>query len=121
MQDSRDHNALPVLSIEDDMPAAFHAVQAGSNVTTRAAGCWVFGEHPATGFKIVKVTDGLILTPGFERIASDIQQVALGAARKTNLSHGLPRGLGKTKGSPNTGKHIPLGHAAGIAFVDCGA
>lgn len=119
MQNSRHHNTLRLLSIEDDMPATFQAAQTGPNIIACAASRGIFSEHPATRLQIIKVTDGLILTPVFERITSDTQQVALSAARKPELSHALSRRLGKAERSPDTRKRIPFANAAGIAFVDC--
>jgi hypothetical protein len=51
------------------------AAQAGPDLIARAAQLRRIFELPATRFKAVNVTDGLISTPGVQSVGRDPQQV----------------------------------------------
>jgi hypothetical protein len=51
-------------------------------------------------------------------MVADVEQVSLGTRRKVESSHGLPLLLGQLELLPDTGEHVALSHAAGIAFVN---
>jgi len=48
VQDAGNQNAPGILPVKDDMPAAFHPTQAGTNVIAGSAQSRIIGEHLAT-------------------------------------------------------------------------
>lgn len=89
VQDAGNQNASCVLAVKHNVPAALHPAEARTNIVTLPAQRWVIGKHLATGIEIVEVTDGLVFTPGAERIRSDAEQVGFGPTRETKCGHGL--------------------------------
>lgn len=121
VQDARNQNALGVLSTKYDMRAALHPANARPNIVTRSPQRGIIGEHPATGLKIIHITDGLVFAPGAEGISADAEQVAFGPARETKRGPRLARRRGKLQVFSDTRKHVTLGNTAGVAFINGGA
>ena len=87
MQDAKNQNASRALAVEHNMAAALHSAQAGTNIITPSAQGGIIGQHLATRFKIVEVTDGLVFAPCAKGISADAQQVGFRTARETKESH----------------------------------
>jgi hypothetical protein len=64
VQDAGDENASRFTPEKHYVPALFHAAQARANMIAGAAGRRVVGQPPATSFKVVDVTHGLVFSPG---------------------------------------------------------
>jgi hypothetical protein len=120
VQDTRNQNACCVLTVKHDVPTALHAAKVGTNIVTRPAQRGVVGEHPATRFKIVDVTDALVVAPRAKRIGADGEQVGLGPTRKTKRGHRLSRRSGKVECFPHASEHVALGNTAGVTLIDRG-
>ena len=73
MEDARYDYAFRFNPIEQYMAPIFRAAQAGPDLIARAAQLRLICELPATRFKAVNVTDGLILTPGVQSVGRDSQ------------------------------------------------
>jgi hypothetical protein len=121
VQDARYQNAVGGLSAKHGMLGALHPAEAGPNLATRPPERRIIGEHLATSLKIIKVTDGLVFTPGTEGMCADAEQVGFGPARETICGHGLAGRCGKVQCFSDTRKHVALGNTAGVAFINGGA
>ena len=88
MQDTRNHHAFGVLTVKDNVPAALHAAQAGTDIFAGATQKRMIGEHPATHLQITEVSGSLILTPPPNRVRDDLKQVGFCPPRETECSHG---------------------------------
>jgi hypothetical protein len=121
MEDARYQDAVGSNPVEQNVPSMLHAVQAGPHVIAGAAQLRVICEPLATYFKIVNVTDGLILSPGSLCIGGDIHQVGLGKAGQTVCSHQLALLLRSLKCLPNPPERISLGNSAGITCIERGS
>jgi len=75
-----------------------------------------FGQHPATRFQIVEVTDGLVFTPGLKGIRADAVQVGLCTARETKYCHGLALHRRQLKSRPDTRKRAAVGNTTCVPF-----
>lgn len=117
MQDARNQNSSTLLTVEQHMLAMLMAPQAGANVTTRPAQRRIVGKRLATNFKLADVTGGLGFAPFPKGVVNDAEQVGLGTARKSELSHGLAR-RGELEGLADTAKDVVVCDTAGVAFVN---
>ncbi len=87
MQDAGNQNTTAFAAIEKDVLAVLMTVQARADNIAEPAHPWIVGQHPATGLKFAKVFCGLRLAPLAKRVLRDAEQIGLGAARKSKLSH----------------------------------
>jgi hypothetical protein len=55
MQDSANQDSAGVFAIEDNVPAAFYATNAGTNLLTSPAQRGILGKHLAARFEIADV------------------------------------------------------------------
>jgi hypothetical protein len=53
MQDAGDKNPAGILPVKHNMPAAFHAPEAGANIVTGAAAVGMIGQSLGAQFQIV--------------------------------------------------------------------
>ena len=118
VQNAGDQNTSGVLPVENDVPAVFHAPQAGADIITASAHGRIIGEHLATRLKVFKVADGLVFTPGAKGESAYAEQVNFGATRETKESHCLAPGLGKLERLADTFENVALGKTACVAFID---
>jgi hypothetical protein len=88
VEDARYDYAIRFNPVKHYMAPILQATQAGPDLIARTAQLRLIYELPATRFEAVNVTDSLILTPGFQSVGRDPQQVCLGHARKAIPSHG---------------------------------
>ena len=104
--------------VKDNMPAALHPAQTGTNIVTRPAQRRIAGEHPAAFLKIADVMGGLAFTPCAKSVGADAEQILLGPAGKTKSGHGLSSLSRKPKGLADSRKHVPFGNSAGVTLID---
>jgi hypothetical protein len=79
VEDAGDEDVLGGRPVEDNVPALFHAAQAGPNVIAGATQQREIGEALATGFKLREIANRLLFAPAIQGICADVQQVCLGA------------------------------------------
>jgi hypothetical protein len=120
MKDARDQYASGVLTVKDNVPAAFHSTKAGADVVTWPAQRGTIGEQLATRLKIVDVADRLVFAPSPKGICADAEEVGFGKSRETKCGHGLALRRRKLECFPHTGKYITFSHSARISFIDGG-
>jgi hypothetical protein len=120
VEDAGYQDTLGFNPVEQNMPPAFHAAQAGPDVIAGTTHLGVIRKLAATGFKIVDVTEGLILSPGLQRVGGDVPKVSLGKARQAVCSHRLARllRLRPLKCLPYPRERVSLGNSAGIALIN---
>src|SRR5208337_3680413 len=122
MEDARYQDPLAFNPVEENMPPVFHAAQARPDVIAGATHLGVVCKLAATGFEIVNVTDGLILSPSSQRVSGDVQKVSLGKARQAVCSHRLAfLRLRPLKCLPHPRERVSLGNSAGVAFINRGS
>jgi hypothetical protein len=63
MEDAGNQNAIGDLTVKHDMPAVFHAPEAGAYIAAGAPQHGIGGEFLAAGTQAGKVTDGLVFSP----------------------------------------------------------
>ncbi len=83
VEDAGYENPSAVLPVEDNMPAALHSAQAGSDILKASTKCRIVGQHLATHFKIVDVTGGLVFAPGTKGMSADARQLGFGTTPET--------------------------------------
>jgi len=76
----RSENPSLLAPEKHDVLALFHAAQAGANVVAGAARRRVVSQLPATRFKVVETTKGLVFAPCTQGVDGDVHQVGLAKA-----------------------------------------
>lgn len=107
-------------TIENDVPAASDPTQAGTNLVAYAPQSRIPRERPAAFVEFVQVLSGLVDSPSFDRVAGDLKQVRLGAAREADR-HGLAARFRETQFPPHAGEHVAAGNTTRVAFIDGGS
>lgn len=118
VQYTGDKYSTAVLPVENDVPAVFHATQAGSKVVTESSRRRIIGADSTTSLNVVEVSDSLRFAPGAKRVRRNAQQVRFGAAGESKPRHGLTPRRRKIERFSDAFENVAFGNAAGIAFVD---
>ena len=94
MQDTRNQNSAPLLSVKHHMFALLYAPQPRANFIARAPERGIIGKELAAIFKLTDIAIRLSFAPGAKGKIADVEQIAFGTARKPEPCHELTRRRG---------------------------
>jgi PIN domain nuclease of toxin-antitoxin system len=88
VQDSRNQDTTSLLAIEHHVSALLHTAKAGANMIAEPAERWIVTQPLATNLKLIKIDDGLRLTPPANGVIGDAKQIIFRETGKSKLRHG---------------------------------
>lgn len=110
-------NASRLLAEKHNVLTLFCPAQARANVIAWAAGQRTVREPLAAAFEVVEITNSLFHAPFTQCIRTDVQEVQLADAGKSELSHQLAL-LGELQFPPDPIERVAPGNPTGVAFIN---
>jgi hypothetical protein len=107
--------------VKDNMLPTLHSAQTVANILTASSQFGIIGQHLAKGIKTAEIADGLIFVPRAQSVNTDLQQIGFGTARKAKRSQGSASHCIEFECFADTRKHVALGDATGVTFINRGS